>query len=82
MKLVSIEWIDSVQPTSGWQFLSEYKESEPIKCISVGFLVCDKKDVKGLAQNIGNKDGRETIQASGIIHIPSKCITKIKKLKI
>jgi hypothetical protein len=80
-KLVMIEWMDSVQPTSSWQHLSDYEPKDAIKCVSVGFLLHDGEDVKGLAQNMGDVDKEENIQASGIIHIPTCCIEKISDLK-
>jgi len=74
--LVLAEWEDSAQPKSNWVFLSDFEKPEIIKCVSVGWLINDGADVKALAPNIG--DGE---QASGIICIPSRCITRLVKLK-
>jgi hypothetical protein len=82
MKLVKIDWVDSIQPNGEWQYLSEFKVLQPINCVSVGYLICNKKEVKALAQNIGDMDNKNNIQASGIIHIPTKSIKKIKEIKI
>ncbi len=81
VKLVMIEWLDSTQPISQWQYLSDYKCTNAIKCVSVGFLVHDGDKVKGLAPNMGEVDSEENIQASGIIHIPICSITKITALE-
>ena len=81
MNLVMIDWIDSARPISEWQYLSDYKPFTPIKCTSVGFLVHDTKEVKALAPNVGDLDNKDTVQASGIIHIPTCSISKITKLK-
>lgn len=80
MKLVQIEWVDSIQPTSQWQYISEYEPAKPINCISVGFLVHSGKEIKAIAQNIGDITG-ENSQASGIIHIPVKSIIRMKEIK-
>ncbi|MEJ1358330.1 MAG: hypothetical protein RPU60_17425 [Candidatus Sedimenticola sp. (ex Thyasira tokunagai)] len=79
--LVLIEWVDSAQPISQWQYLSDYRYLKPVKCVSVGFLIHDGKKVKGLAPNMGDVDRSKTIQASGTIHIPTCCIKKITKLE-
>ena len=47
----------------------------------VGWLVNDGTDVKALAPNIGNYDDLDGAQASGIICIPSRCITRLVKLE-
>ncbi len=81
VKLVMIEWLDSVRPISEWQHLSAYKVLEPVKCVSVGFLLHDGKSAKSLAPNMGDIKDENNIQASGIIHIPTRSITKITQLK-
>jgi len=68
--LVLIEWRDSAQPTPQWQFLSDYEPCDAIICSSVGYLVYDGEMTKGLAQNLGCGVSEDSIQASGIIHIP------------
>ncbi len=80
VRLVLIEWIDSVQPVSNWVYLSDYKPHQPIKCVSVGYLIHDGKDVKALAPNMGETGSEINIQAAGIIHIPSCSILKISDL--
>lgn len=80
VKLVIIEWLDSTQPISSWQHLSDYKASEPISCISVGFLIHDGTDVKALAPNMGDITSENNMQISGIIHIPSKSVLNITEL--
>lgn len=76
-----IEWLDSAQPISKWQYLSEYVPTKPVNCVSVGFLIHNGKDVKALAPNMGEIDDKTSIQASGIIHIPTCSITKITALE-
>lgn len=74
--LVLIEWRDSAQPTPGWQYLADYSPNEAIFCASVGYLVYDGAETKGLAQNLGCGNSEESMQASGIIHIPACSITR------
>ena len=81
IKLVKIEWVDSVQPTAEWQYLSEYKPSKPIGCVSVGFLIHSDKETKAIAQNMGSIEKEKHEQASGIIHIPTKSVIRIKEIK-
>lgn len=78
--LVLINWVDSRQPTSAWQRISEIDEPCPVSCVSVGWLLYDNPDCKTLCANMGDTDS-EGLQGSGIIEIPTRCITKIKRLK-
>ncbi len=79
--LVQIEWEDSAQPVAAWQYLDDIDKSEIVRCQSVGFLIYDGEDVKALAPNIGDL-GTEHAQASGVIRIPTRSITRVKRLKI
>lgn len=74
--LTLIEWRDSAQPTPQWQYLSAYEPADTITCVSVGYLVHDGDEVKALAQNLGCGSDEESMQASGILHIPACSITR------
>lgn len=76
--LVMIEWEDSVQPSSAWESLAEYKPAPPLRICSVGWLIHDG-DIKALAPNIGGDE--RNAQASGVIQIPARCVVKVQKLK-
>ena len=79
-RLVLIEWEDSAQPAAAWMWLQGAKwEGGAVKCQSVGWLVYDGEDVKALAPNRGNMDG--DVQVSGVIRIPTRCVTKIRRLR-
>lgn len=78
--LVQIEWKDSKQPIPVWQHLSDMAENKPISCVSVGYLLQDDDEVKVLAPNMADISSELNIQASGIISIPTGCVTKISKL--
>jgi hypothetical protein len=75
-RLVLIEWEDSSQPVSSWQFKDDVKAAA-VHIASVGWLVVDKKSVKALAPNVGGLDGKVSAQVSGVISIPTRCIIKI-----
>ncbi len=79
--LVLVEWEDSVQPTSDWQYLADLGESSVVQCYSVGFLIHNGKAVKVLAPNVG-EIGTEHAQASGVFRIPSRCVKRVTTLKI
>lgn len=79
--LVLIEWEDSAQPLAAWRYLDDLGEFKIVRCQSVGFLVHDGKDVKALAPNVGDLGG-EHAQASGLIRIPTRCVTKISRLHL
>ncbi len=76
--LVLIEWEDSVRPEASWQWLEDFAPSNAVHIQSVGWLIADG-DVKALAPNIGGTDG-DCEQASGIIHIPQRCIISVVQL--
>ncbi len=79
--LVMIEWVDSVQPRSSWEYLTDIGNPGAVKCVSVGWLISETKKCKSLAPNIGEIDSPETFQVSGLIVIPTRAITKITRLK-
>lgn len=78
--LVLIEWQDSRQPCGSWKHLSGDHEWEPVKCVSVGWLVADDGQKKVLAPNMGDIDDASNMQLSGEIVIPSACVISVKRL--
>jgi hypothetical protein len=74
-----VEWEDSTQPVSEWQWIDAYEIPEVVKCVSVGFLIADTKKAIALAPNIGDFK-RERCQASGIMRIPKSAVTRITDL--
>ena len=78
--LVLVEWEDSTQPIPGWQYLSEWEPSTPLKCASVGWLIEDS-ETKTLAPNLGHLNDDEAVQASGVIRIPARAVTRIVRLR-
>ena len=84
--LVRVEWLDSSQPISSWKFLSDYRDNpgRPLKCVSVGWMVRDDDDLKILVANFGGVenelDPERTLQACGVIQIPTCCVVRISAL--
>lgn len=79
--LVMIEWVDSVLPRSRWDYLTDIGRPEAVRCVSVGWLVADHKNIKSLAPNMGAVDTSDSLQVSGLITIPMQAIIKITRLK-
>jgi hypothetical protein len=79
--LVMVEWEDSAQPRANWQYLADVGEPTGVRCVSVGWLVSDTADCKGVAPNMGAIDSPDSFQVSGLISIPTRCVTRITRLK-
>lgn len=79
--LVMIEWEDSAQPIPGWSYLSSFEPPSIVKCVSVGWLIHDGDDVKALAPNIADLTGESSVQVSGVIRIPTRCIVNVVSLQ-
>lgn len=79
LPIVKVEWEDSSQPVSEWQWIDDYKVPEIVNCLSVGFLIAKTKQAVALAANLGDL-ARERGQASGIIRIPKSAIRKLTYL--
>ena len=80
-RLVLLEWTDSSQPVSAWDWAENYKTPETILCVSVGYLIGDTPEAVALAPNIGDV-GHEITQASGIICIPRCAIRRVADLRL
>jgi hypothetical protein len=79
-RLVMIEWEDSAQPISSWAYLASLDVTKAVRCVSVGWLIHDGDDVKALAPNMGNLNDESSVQVSGVIRIPTRCISRIVDL--
>jgi len=79
-KLVLIEWEDSAQPTSAWQFRDDVKPAI-VRIQSVGWLIKDGKQIKALAPNVGGIDRKVAVQVSGVISIPTRCVVSVTPLQ-
>ena len=79
-EMVLIEWEDSSQAAPQWQWLSDAEGPPILNCRSVGFLIRDNAKEKALAISVASTHGGDAEQASGIISIPTRCVTSIEKI--
>lgn len=75
--LVMIEWEDSAQPIPNWSHLASFEAPGTIRCVSVGWLIRDDDQMKALAPNMGAIDDENSVQVSGVIQIPTRCVLHV-----
>jgi hypothetical protein len=78
-QMVLVEWLDSRQPTRGWQFLEDMKMPKSCRCLSVGWLLDEDADRVVIAAHRNDQDQDD--QVMGIMVIPSGSIKKMTPLK-
>ena len=79
--LVMIEWEDSAQPIPAWSYLASFEAPGTIRCASVGWLICNDGQMLALAPNMGAIDDENSVQVSGVIQIPARCVLKLTRLR-
>lgn len=79
--LVMIEWEDSAQPIPSWSYLASFNAPGIIRCASVGWLIRDDDQMKALAPNMGALDIENSVQVSGVIQIPTRCVLNVTRLR-
>lgn len=75
--LVMIEWEDTAQPIPSWSYLASFDPPGTIRCVSVGWMIQDDAQMKALAPNMGAIDDENSVQISGVIQIPTRCVLHI-----
>jgi hypothetical protein len=75
--LVMIEWEDSAQPIPNWSYLADFEAPGTIRCVSVGWMIRDDDQMKALAPNMGAIDDKNSVQVSGVIQIPTRCVLHV-----
>lgn len=75
-----VEWEDSAQPIPGWAYLSSFDAPGIIRCASVGWLIRDDDQMKALAPNMGGLADENSVQVSGVIQIPARCVLRVTEL--
>lgn len=78
--LVMVEWEDSAQPIPNWSYLASFEAPGTIRCVSVGWLIRDDGQMKALAPNMGAIDDENSMQVSGVIQIPTRCVLSVSPL--
>ena len=77
MKLVYLEWVDSVSaPDGGWQDPKEVKKLTPDTVRSVGWIISETKDFVTLISHDGEHE------VSGEFCIPKACIKKRRVIRL
>lgn len=76
-----VEWEDSAQPIPAWSFLSSFDAPGIIICASVGWMIRDDDEMKALAPNMGALNSENSVQVSGVIQIPTRCVRRITPLR-
>ena len=79
--LVMIEWEDSAQPIPSWSYLASFEAPGTIRCASVGWLIRDDGQMLAVAPNMGAIDNENSVQISGVIQIPARCVLKLTRLR-
>ena len=79
--LVMVEWEDSAQPIPAWSYLASFDAPGTIRCVSVGWLVRDDGQMMAVAPNMGAIDDENSVQISGVIQIPTRCVLKLTRLR-
>ena len=78
--IVLVEWEDSAQPIPSWSYLASFDPPGTVRCASVGWLIRDDDQMKALAPNMGALDSECSVQVSGVIQIPTRCILRVTEL--
>ena len=80
MRLVLIEWVDSLGCSSSWTTL-DARRAAPLTCRSVGWLLQDTEWCKVLVPHITNpSDPSVTPQGCGDMTIPTCAVTRMVDL--
>jgi hypothetical protein len=79
--LVFVEWEDSAQPIPSWSYLASFDAPGTVRCASVGWLIRDDDEMKALAPNMGALNSECSVQVSGVIQIPTRCILRVTELR-
>jgi hypothetical protein len=76
-----IEWEDSAQLIPNWSYLASFDPLGTIRCVSICWMVRDDGQMMALAPNMGAIDDENSVQISGVIQIPTRCIVNMTRLR-
>jgi hypothetical protein len=78
-----IEWLDSRQPSSGWQFAEGFEPESVVRVRTLGFVLQENEEAVVVAQNAAYDGFRQPVtQISGVMTIPRCCVLEIKKIMV
>ncbi len=69
------------QPIPGWAYQSSFEATGTIRCARVDWLVRDDAQMKAVAPNMGGLDDERSVQVSGVIQIPTRCVIRVTRLE-
>jgi len=75
-----IEWEDSAQPIPSWSYLASFEAPGIILRGPVGWMIRDDAEMKALAPNLEGLNDENSVQTSGVIQIPTRCVRRITPL--
>ena len=73
LECVMVTWVDSVQPDSHWQFLSNMPKADLPVCQTLGWVVDETPDSLMVAQTVSAEDDGDHA-AIGLVRIPKAAI--------
>lgn len=82
MRLVLIEWVDSLGCAAGWRHLEDLTP-DILTIRSVGWLLHDRKAAKTIVPHLMHPDAnaRPSAQGMGDVTIPTRCIVRMVTLR-
>lgn len=75
LPLVYVQWADSIQPTSAWQWISE-PQPKVVHCTTVGQVLRETSDELVMALSVGWSAENKPDQATGVMAIPKRSIVR------
>ena len=78
-----IEWLDSRQPSSAWQFAEDFRPEGVARVRTLGFVLYENEEAIAIAQSVAYDGFRQPVtQISGVMTIPRCCVLEIKKIMV
>jgi hypothetical protein len=71
LPIVCVEWVDAVGVTSAWEEKEDLEPLQPLKCLTVGYLLYDGADYKTVGMTLSEHQilGRHTIPSGMVVRI-------------
>ncbi len=81
-KLVMINWLGVTHPEPDWERVEDMEERPlMLHCVTVGWLVWDSEECKGVAPCMAEDELEENKQLKGVMYIPMGAITNFAVLE-
>lgn len=79
--LVQVVWVDSLQPTSGWQWVDKIPVRNTSVIRTAGFVLRCNDDHIALVMSLSKPDEDGDQQANGCMVIPRRSVLMISELE-